>query len=105
MLVALFKKNNAADGRFGRALRGLQRFPISALMFFDRPPVCLQNIALTSKSAEGQTLPGIGQRFLKIENPPPYCSSLQPDPVVVWSARRMVYYPFSRRLGNGRTFE
>ena len=37
-LVALVKKNNAADGRFGRAL---QRFPISALMFFDKPPVCL----------------------------------------------------------------
>ena len=35
MLVALVKKSNAADGRFGRALRGLQRFVISALMFFD----------------------------------------------------------------------
>src|SRR5690606_36685076 len=66
-LVALVKKNNAADGRFGRALRGLQRFVISALMFLSRQPVCLQNIALISKSAEGQTPPRIVQRLLNVK--------------------------------------
>ncbi len=35
LAVALGKKSNAADGRFGRALRGLQGFPISALASLD----------------------------------------------------------------------
>jgi hypothetical protein len=63
MAVALGKKSNAADGRFGLALRGLQAFPISALSFLDGRSARLQKDALTSEMPDGQRLSGLNQRF------------------------------------------
>jgi hypothetical protein len=66
MAVALGKKSNAADGRFGLALWGLQAFPISALSFLDGRSARLQKDALTSEMPDGQRLSGLNQRFPRV---------------------------------------
>lgn len=73
MAVALGKKRNAADGRFGRALRGLQGFPISALASLDGQPARLRKAALISESPEGQRRFWINRGALK--------QHLSPSPV------------------------
>ena len=88
MALVLRKKSNTADGRFGRALRGLQRFPISALALLDRQSACLQSAALISKSAVSQTLFGLDQRLprmlVRIQAQAQLINSVDPDFTITW---------------------
>jgi hypothetical protein len=63
MALVLDKMDNAAAGRFGLALRGLQAFPSSSLSFLNRPPACLQKNALISEMLVSQRPSGLDQRF------------------------------------------
>lgn len=62
MAIVLRKGNNAADGRFDRALGGLQAFTLSALAGLERRPVFLQQAALIVQMPVGQKLSAIAQR-------------------------------------------
>ena len=64
MAAALRKGNNAADGCFGRALRGFQAFALAALPGLARQPVFLQPDALPAPMPESQKVSALIQRFL-----------------------------------------
>jgi hypothetical protein len=73
--LALGKKSNAADGRFGPALRGPQAFPISTLSFLDGRSARLRKDALTSEMPEGRRPSGLDQRFPSSTTLPCYVST------------------------------
>ena len=64
MAVALRQRNNAADGRFGRVLRGFQACTPSALPGLERQSVFLQPDALLAQMPESQKVSALIQRFL-----------------------------------------
>ncbi len=69
MALALRKRNNAVDERFGGALRGLQVFTLSVLLAFERQTAFLHAVALRVQIPVGQTLSAIIQRCPNCFNP------------------------------------